>query len=331
MKNKNTCQIEKISDERPALAYIRVSTEEQAADGNGLSKQVDRIRETAKRLGYSLIEISEDVGSAVGTNSFYRRHELQHVLNRAKRESMPILVSKLDRLSREPTTLHGILNIDGVEIISCDPKEMRSKRSITRAAKKARQTPANISKGTRDAFAKRKARGERFGHPETLVEGRKTSNRVRKLKSSAITDNVAIFINRKPGLADRTAQEIADALNSAGITSSRGLPWHKDNIRDVLRKAKARLQEWRADDNDEDDDEQPRRVEDGHEVSSSVEGYDPEIMRKKDPNWAVSDGTLADSRSDSLAGLESFALGDCKNGIKARQRPSAGLCVHAGA
>jgi DNA invertase Pin-like site-specific DNA recombinase len=243
-KRESDALIEGGSSEQRALGYIRVSTEEQARDGNGLMKQIARIQQEAFARGLTLIGIYEDIGSAVGSGSFYARSDLQGVISAAKREGIPIIVSKLDRLSREPKSLNGILNLDSVEIISCEPKEMRSRRSRRLTAKKAKLTAKNISEGTRRAFKERKDRGEKFGYPETLVEGRKSSIRVRKLRSAEIVDNVAIFINRTPGLVDRTAQEIAEALNKGGIKTSQGMSWHKDNIREVLRRAKKLIDEW---------------------------------------------------------------------------------------
>lgn len=299
MKTKTNDHFEAPVTDQKVLGYIRVSTEDQAVNGNGLNEQIRRIQHEALRRGMTLIGIYEDVGSAVGAGSFYKREDLTRVLRIAKHEGVPVIVSKLDRLSREPTTMNDILNLDGVQIISCDPREMRSRRSVKRAARKAKQTATNTSEGTRRKLAEKKARGETLGNPDTLVEGRKTSARVRKMKSSAIVDSVAILLDRTPDLANKTAREIADALNQAGITTSRGMPWSLDNIRDVLRKARKQLAE-QAEIEDEEGDVPSQAEVFGSETTpqptpepeptserlrtESVKDYH-ERMRKQNPNW----------------------------------------------
>ena len=93
-----------------AIAYLRVSTRGQAERGLGLHAQRDRVTEYAHKLGYQLIDLAEEAASGGVRSdeifSWEHRPVLLALLDRAQAQEFDVLiVAKLDRLSRDHTTL----------------------------------------------------------------------------------------------------------------------------------------------------------------------------------------------------------------------------------
>jgi DNA invertase Pin-like site-specific DNA recombinase len=94
--------------ERVAL-YIRVSTDEQAINGDSLRTQRDELTKYAKKNNYNIIDIYEDDGFSA-TN--LKRPALQRMLEDVKLKKIDrILITKLDRLSRGVRNYYKILDI----------------------------------------------------------------------------------------------------------------------------------------------------------------------------------------------------------------------------
>jgi site-specific DNA recombinase len=93
-----------------ALGYLRVSTRGQAERGMGLASQRDRVTAYASEKGYALLDVVEEAASGGVQRdevfSWEHRPVLLDVLERAKARELDVLiVAKLDRLSRDHTTL----------------------------------------------------------------------------------------------------------------------------------------------------------------------------------------------------------------------------------
>ena len=93
-----------------AIGYLRVSTAGQAERGMGLASQRDRVQEYVGAKGYELCEVVEEAASGGVRSdevfSWEHRPVLLRLLDRAKDgEYDTLVVAKLDRLSRDHTTL----------------------------------------------------------------------------------------------------------------------------------------------------------------------------------------------------------------------------------
>lgn len=94
--------------ERVAL-YIRVSTDEQAINGDSLRTQRDELTKYAKKQNYNIIDVYEDDGFSA-TN--LKRPALQKMLEDVEKNKIDrILITKLDRLSRGVRNYYKILDI----------------------------------------------------------------------------------------------------------------------------------------------------------------------------------------------------------------------------
>lgn len=203
-----------------ALAYVRVSTAEQAQDGASLAAQEQALIEAAQRRGFR-VEIVREQASG---KSLAKRPALTAALARLKAgEATALYSTRLDRLSRSVADFAGLLarsQREGwtVAVLDADvdtgtPSGEFLVNVLAAAAQYERRI---IGARTRDALAQRRREGVRLGRPPVLDAS--TVARIRKA--------------RQAGDSLRT---IASALNADGIpTAHGGKAWHASTIAKVL-------------------------------------------------------------------------------------------------
>jgi hypothetical protein len=87
------------SADMEAIAYTRVSTGKQGSSGLGLAAQQAAIRAFAEREGVEVTQWFQEVETGKGSDALDRRPQLAAALNADRMLRIPVLVSKLDRLS----------------------------------------------------------------------------------------------------------------------------------------------------------------------------------------------------------------------------------------
>ena len=88
---------------REAIGYIRVSTAKQGRSGLGLEAQHAVLQRFAEAEGFKFVETFTEVE----TGSDDHRPELAKALEQARKAKAPIIVAKLDRLSRDVHFISG--------------------------------------------------------------------------------------------------------------------------------------------------------------------------------------------------------------------------------
>src|SRR3569833_2888935 len=102
-----------------AIGYIRVSTTAQGRSGLGLEVQRAAIAQFASAEGLDLSEFFEEVETGSGSDALGRRPKLAAALKAARKSKSPVLVAKLDRLSRNVHFISGLM-AHRVEFVVCD-------------------------------------------------------------------------------------------------------------------------------------------------------------------------------------------------------------------
>jgi DNA invertase Pin-like site-specific DNA recombinase len=92
---------------RPAIGYIRVSTVKQGRSGLGLEAQQEALRRFAEAEGFAFVETFTE--SESGKRGDDHRPMLAAALERARKEKAPVIVAKLDRLSRDVHYVAGLM------------------------------------------------------------------------------------------------------------------------------------------------------------------------------------------------------------------------------
>jgi DNA invertase Pin-like site-specific DNA recombinase len=90
-----------------AIGYIRVSTAKQGKSGLGLEAQQQVLQRFADAEGIELVDILVEVESA--KHDATKRPVLAQALAKPKRGKLPIVVAKLDRLSRDVHYISGLM------------------------------------------------------------------------------------------------------------------------------------------------------------------------------------------------------------------------------
>lgn len=217
---------------RPAIAYIRVSTASQGRSGLGIEAQREAIARFAAAEGFEIAAEFIEIETGKGSDALDRRPQLAAALADARRLGAPVVVAKLDRLSRDVAFVAGLMAQRVPFVVAelgvgADPFMLHLYAAL---AEKERNV---IADRTRAALAAAKARGARLGNPDP-VKLREAGNAARTARADARAAQIlpAIAAARKAGAS--TLREIAESLNAWGISSPRGATWHPASVARAL-------------------------------------------------------------------------------------------------
>src|SRR5207248_2950714 len=99
---------------KPAIAYIRVSTKAQGKSGLGLEAQQTALDRFAKTEAFHFVQTFTEVETAKG-DTLAHRPKLAQALKAARKikdddyRCAPVIVAKLDRLSRDVHFVSGLM------------------------------------------------------------------------------------------------------------------------------------------------------------------------------------------------------------------------------
>ena len=219
-----------------AIGYVRVSTEEQAVNGNSLGIQREKIGAMAALQDADLLDVIVDDASARNLN----RPGMQHVLNMVKsREVDAVIVYKLDRLTRSVRDLGGLLerfdkaNVSLVSVSeSLDTGTAAGRLVLNVMGSVAQWERETTVERTREALQAKRARGERTGN---IPYGYQLAEDGTHLEQEPGEQRILSGIQRyrKQGLS---GQAIADRLNARGLKTRRGGQWHRQYVYNLLRR-----------------------------------------------------------------------------------------------
>ncbi|MTW19386.1 recombinase family protein [Rhodoplanes serenus] len=226
-----------------AAAYIRVSTEEQAATGHGLDAQERAVRAFAESQGYELVEVVADPGVS-GATAPASRPGFSRLIELASSGAYSVLlVWKFDRLARQivyaVTAVQELAERHGVVIRSVtEPIDTATPMGRTIFAVLAGMAEQERQAITERTWSGRREKAERGGFAGGMAPLGYERDRDGGLIPSAEADTVRrIFAMR----AERaTLQVIADRLNADGIPTKRGGTWRPSQVGYILDNPKYR-------------------------------------------------------------------------------------------
>ena len=156
-----------------AIGYLRVSTREQGRSGLGLAAQRHEIEAFAVREGFSITSWHKDVQTGAGADALPLRPGLAAALKEARTARCPLLVSRLDRLSRNVLFITGLMEHRVHFMVAalgrdCDEFTLHIYASLAEHERKM------IGERTKAAHAIRKREGCKFGlELQSEAEGRR--------------------------------------------------------------------------------------------------------------------------------------------------------------
>lgn len=205
------------------MAYVRVSTDEQAASGAGLEAQRAAITAEADRRGWTVVAWHSDEGIS-GGKGVEHRPGLAAAIDAIERgEAAGLLAAKLDRVSRSVLDTAALMEQarrGGWELVTCDlaidTSTPAGEATASMMAVFSQLERRLISQRTREALAVKRAQGVRLGRPSVVP--RDVVERIVEAKAS--------------GYSLRT---IAAALTEERVpTAQGGLKWHASTVKAVL-------------------------------------------------------------------------------------------------
>lgn len=223
---------------RPAVGYVRVSTDEQAREGLSLAAQTARIRAHCVAQGLTLSEVVVDAG--VSGKSLERPH-LQALLARIQGgEVGAVVIYRLDRLTRRTRDLlelvEDVFRRHGVELVSLseqlDTRTPAGVLTLTLLGALAQMERELIGDRTRLALAEKRARGDRLGGLPLGLQT--TAPGTPAATAAAELEVVRQILGRRADGA--TFRAIAGELARAGRRTKRGGRWHASTVRAVCAR-----------------------------------------------------------------------------------------------
>ena len=92
-----------------AIAYYRVSTKQQQRSGLGIEAQRAAVRRFVEVEGLTLTSEYVEAETGKGADALDRRPQLAAALAAARSARSPVVVAKLDRLSRDVAFIAGLM------------------------------------------------------------------------------------------------------------------------------------------------------------------------------------------------------------------------------
>jgi DNA invertase Pin-like site-specific DNA recombinase len=220
---------------RQVVTYLRVSTDRQGKSGLGMEAQREAVARFVAAEGLEVLAEFVEVETGKGCDALDRRTTLREALALARKAKVPVVVAKLDRLSRDVSFIAGLM-AQRVPFIVAELGADADPFMLHIYAALAQKERAMISDRTRVALAAKKAQGARLGNPTNLAEAQVMGAAAGKAAADAFAANVLPLVRDLQAAGVVTVRAIAEVLNARGIRTARGGDWHGSTVRNLLAR-----------------------------------------------------------------------------------------------
>ena len=220
---------------KPAISYNRCSTAEQGKSGLGLAAQSEAVRQFAAAEGFDIVEEISEVAS--GKLGLDEREGLRSALAKAKKLKCPVIVSKLDRLSRDVAFISGLMS-KGIPFIvaelgvDTDPFILHLYAALSEKERRL------IGTRTKQALAALKAKGVKLGNLASLDAHRAAGSATNAAKAKAFAIKMLPTI-RNYQQQQMTMVQIANRLNDDSQKTMRNGTWTHSTVSRLVKMATA--------------------------------------------------------------------------------------------
>jgi DNA invertase Pin-like site-specific DNA recombinase len=152
-----------------AIAYFRVSSARQGRSGLGIEAQRDAVARFAAVGEFEIAAEFAEVETGKGADALDRRPQLAAALATGRARKCPVIVAKLDRLSRDVAFVAGLM-VEKVPFIVAELGADADPFMLHLYAALAEKERRLISERTRSALTARKAQGAKLGNPTNIRE-----------------------------------------------------------------------------------------------------------------------------------------------------------------
>jgi DNA invertase Pin-like site-specific DNA recombinase len=221
-----------------------VSTAEQGHSGLDLAAQRVEIEAFGKREGFVIKSWHQDIQTGAGVDALIRRPGLAAALKEAQAKHCPLIVSKLDRLSRNVHFISGLME-HRVHFVVAQLGKDRDDFTLHIWACLAEHERTIRAELCKKALAAARARGVKLGQ---AARSKAHQRRVSAIAAVAIQKAAMRraetfrphidWVLLEPGTKGRpiTYQAAADKLNERSIPAPNGGPWEWQHVRHLARR-----------------------------------------------------------------------------------------------
>ena len=216
---------------KPVVSYIRVSTQKQGRSGLGLEAQREQIARFAASESFDIVAEYLEVESAKDADALAQRPQLAAAIKHSRELKCPVIVAKLDRLSRSVHFISGLM-CERVPFIVTELGADADSFLLHLYAALAEKERAMISQRTKAGLDVARRQGKQLGNP---LQAQRNALEARQ---RALTLKGAFT-----PLTRYTAAEAARSLNANGVKTPSGKPWCAQTVirvRDRLKELEAR-------------------------------------------------------------------------------------------
>ena len=223
------------------ISYLRVSTQEQGKSANGLEAQAAAIQAFAATNGLEIIDTVVEVASGAG--NLEGRPLLQAALAKSAKTGVAVVVSKLDRLSRDARMIMSMMASKARFIVAqfgADVDEF-TLHLYAVLGQKERQM---ISTRTTEALAALKAKGVQLGNPNkkdvvrdgqavlSLQSASKIGAKANAAKADEFAERVRPVVESMISTGV-SLNEIARQMNKMSVPTARGGAWSACTVQNL--------------------------------------------------------------------------------------------------
>ena len=217
---------------KQVLAYFRVSTARQGKSGLGLEAQREAVARFAQTEGFEIVGEYVEVETGKGSDALDKRPQLKAALDEARKIKAPVIVAKLDRLSRDVHFISGLM-AQKVPFVVAELGIDADPFMLHMYAAFAEKERAMISARTKAALQAAKARGVVLGrHGREVLAPANRKAAVRRAEALA----GVVRAKQAEGKGYRT---IAAELNAESVPTPRGGQWHLASIQRLVKRLAA--------------------------------------------------------------------------------------------
>jgi DNA invertase Pin-like site-specific DNA recombinase len=227
---------------RPAIAYVRVSTKRQGRSGLGIEAQREALRRFVEVEGFEIVSEFTEVETGKGADVLELRPQLANAMERARNIDAPVLVAKLDRLSRDVHFISGLMK-HRVRFVVTELGPDADPFMLHLYAALAEKERALISERTKAAIAAAKARGQKLGNPQGAAHlhayGNTKATEDVKAEAQARAERLGPVIRELRSSGVTSANGLAKALNERHVATARGGAWTARSVLNLLERLSA--------------------------------------------------------------------------------------------
>ena len=218
-----------------AVAYLRVSTQRQQRSGLGIEAQRATIGRFAEVEGLTIVAEYVEIETGKGADALDRRPQLGAALAAARTAKCSVVVSKLDRLSRDVAFVAGLM-AQRVPFMVAELGRDADPFMLHLYAALAEKERRLISERTKAALAAKKASSVKLGNTRNYAQAAASGRRIQTEAADEFASRLLPLLQAIRGTGATTLEQISSALNNRGVRSARGGRWHVSSVMNLLAR-----------------------------------------------------------------------------------------------